>query len=302
MKMRTLMKDLLLLCVLMAGMGSATAQTTYTKWKQVQDPTKLETDDVVVIVDLTTANAMRNNPEYEGENTVSKAAPPALKVTLKEEQDRITSEVADTLLWTADRTDGKYVFTSLYDKNKGNTRYLFNSDQNLRVGYVSKNDAWKRKFDLDKGLLFMDDVEVGEEQYKDYHAGLKTASSIAAMMSGSTWELAADSVDAKDASITYVNKDIPATKMAFFKKVETTLPDPTLHFPGHDYEADLKGSFTAPVAVVDEDASAAIVVTKRADDYGTQRTPDGREIIRIPAFAFLYLLGNAEQHGYKGKE
>ena len=51
-----------------------------------------------------------------------------------------------------------------------------------------------------------------------------------------------------------------------------------------------------------KDASAAIVVTKRADDYGTQRTPDGREIIRIPAFAFLYLLGNAEQHGYKGKE
>ncbi len=269
MKMRTLMKDLLLLCVLMAGMGSATAQTTYTKWKQVQDPTKLETDDVVVIVDLTTANAMRNNPEYEGENTVSKAAPPALKVTLKEEQDRITSEVADTLLWTADRTDGKYVFTSLYDKNKGNTRYLFNSDQNLRVGYVSKNDAWKRKFDLDKGLLFMDDVEVGEEQYKDYHAGLKTASGIAAMMSGSTWELAADSVDAKDASITYVNKDIAATKMAFFKKVETTLPDPTLHFPGHDYEADLKGSFTAPVAVVDEDASAAITYWSSNENVAT---------------------------------
>lgn len=283
------MKDLLLLCVLMAGMGSATAQTTYTKWKQVQDPSTLQTDDVVVIVDLTTANAMRNNPEYEGENTVSKAAPPALKVTLKEEQDRITSEVADTLLWTADRTDGKYVFTSLYDKNKGNTRYLFNSDQNLRVGYVSKNDAWKRKFDMDKGLLFMDDVEVGEEQYKDYHAGLKTASGIAAMMSGSTWELAADSVDANNASITYVNKDIAATKMAFFKKVETTLPDPTIHFPGHDYEADLKGSFTAPVAVVDEDASAAITYWSSNENVATVDkntgavTPKKRGTVRIYA-------------------
>ena len=51
-----------------------------------------------------------------------------------------------------------------------------------------------------------------------------------------------------------------------------------------------------------KDAGAAIVVAKRADDYGTQRTADGREIIRIPAFAFLYLLGNAEQQGYKGKE
>lgn len=283
------MKDLLLLCVLMAGIGSATAQTTYTKWKQVQDPSTLQTDDVVVIVDLTTANAMRNNPEYEGENTVSKAAPPALKVTLKEEQDRITSEVADTLLWTADRTDGKYVFTSLYDKNKGNTRYLFNSDQNLRVGYVSKNDAWKRKFDMDKGLLFMDDVEVGEEQYKDYHAGLKTASGIAAMMSGSTWELAADSVDANNASITYVNKDIAATKMAFFKKVETTLPDPTIHFPAHDYEADLKGSFTAPVAVVDEDASAAITYWSSNENVATVDkntgavTPKKRGTVRIYA-------------------
>ena len=56
------------------------------------------------------------------------------------------------------------------------------------------------------------------------------------------------------------------------------------------------------IVELSKDASAAIVVTKRADDYGTQRTPDGQEIIRIPAFAFLYLLGNAEQHGYKGKE
>ena len=56
------------------------------------------------------------------------------------------------------------------------------------------------------------------------------------------------------------------------------------------------------IVELSKDASAAIVVTKRADDYGTQRTPDGREIIRIPAFAFLYLLGNAEQHGYKGRE
>ena len=50
------------------------------------------------------------------------------------------------------------------------------------------------------------------------------------------------------------------------------------------------------------EASAAIVVTKRADDYGTHHAPNGKELIRIPAFAFLYLLGNAERYGYKGKE
>ena len=50
------------------------------------------------------------------------------------------------------------------------------------------------------------------------------------------------------------------------------------------------------------EASAAIVVTKRADDFGTHHAPDGKELIRIPAFAFLYLLGNAERYGFKGKE
>lgn len=56
------------------------------------------------------------------------------------------------------------------------------------------------------------------------------------------------------------------------------------------------------IVELSKDASAAIIVTKRADDYGTHRTPAGKELIRIPAFAFLYLLGNAERHGYKGKE
>lgn len=50
------------------------------------------------------------------------------------------------------------------------------------------------------------------------------------------------------------------------------------------------------------EASAAIVVTKRADDYGVHHAPNGQELIRIPAFAFLYLLGNAERHGYRGIE
>ena len=50
------------------------------------------------------------------------------------------------------------------------------------------------------------------------------------------------------------------------------------------------------------EASAAIVVTKRADDYGVHNAPNGKELIRIPAFAFLYLLGNAERHGYRGQE
>lgn len=51
-----------------------------------------------------------------------------------------------------------------------------------------------------------------------------------------------------------------------------------------------------------EDASAAIVITKTANDFGVHNTPNGKELLRIPAFAFLYLLGNAEKHGYHGIE
>ncbi len=56
------------------------------------------------------------------------------------------------------------------------------------------------------------------------------------------------------------------------------------------------------IVALSKDSTAAIVITKRADDYGTHNTQDGRFLIRIPAFAFLYLLGNAERYGYKGKE
>jgi hypothetical protein len=43
-----------------------------------------------------------------------------------------------------------------------------------------------------------------------------------------------------------------------------------------------------------------IVVTKREDDYGVQPAKGNKKILRLPAFSFLYLLGNAEKHGYKG--
>jgi len=47
------------------------------------------------------------------------------------------------------------------------------------------------------------------------------------------------------------------------------------------------------------ESSSAIIITKSAEDYGIHNVPDGNKMIRIPAFAFLYLLGNAEKHGYK---
>lgn len=49
-------------------------------------------------------------------------------------------------------------------------------------------------------------------------------------------------------------------------------------------------------------ASAAIIVTKSPSDYGVHNTKSGKDMLRIPAFAFLYLLGYAEKFGYNGIE
>jgi len=54
------------------------------------------------------------------------------------------------------------------------------------------------------------------------------------------------------------------------------------------------------IAELCTEASAAIVVTKSASDFGVHNTKSGKNMLRIPAFAFLYLLGHAEKNGYKG--
>ena len=56
------------------------------------------------------------------------------------------------------------------------------------------------------------------------------------------------------------------------------------------------------IAELCSEASAAIVVTKSAGDFGVHNTKCGKDMLRIPAFAFLYLLGHAEKHGYRGIE
>lgn len=45
------------------------------------------------------------------------------------------------------------------------------------------------------------------------------------------------------------------------------------------------------------DRTIAILVTKRAEDFGKTDVAPDKALLRIPAFAFLYLLGHAEQQG-----
>lgn len=56
------------------------------------------------------------------------------------------------------------------------------------------------------------------------------------------------------------------------------------------------------IAGLCSEAAAAIIVTKNASDFGVHNTKAGNDMLRIPAFAFLYLLGHAEKHGYRGIE
>lgn len=49
----------------------------------------------------------------------------------------------------------------------------------------------------------------------------------------------------------------------------------------------------------DSQTKGAIVVTKNDDDYGVSKHNTKAPIIRLPAFAFLYLLGQAEKEGYE---
>lgn len=45
----------------------------------------------------------------------------------------------------------------------------------------------------------------------------------------------------------------------------------------------------------------ALIITKRAEDYGVTSHNTKIPVVRIPAPAFLYLLGNAEKEGYAAK-
>ena len=66
------------------------------------------------------------------------------------------------------------------------------------------------------------------------------------------------------------------------------------------YREQAQVSENDAICMLAGESSAAFIITKRLDDYGIQYSSDGHRICRIPAFAFLYLLGNAERNGMKG--
>ena len=51
-----------------------------------------------------------------------------------------------------------------------------------------------------------------------------------------------------------------------------------------------------------ENSSASVIITKSPSDFGIHNTKSGFKMLRIPAYAFLYLLGHAEKNGYNGMD
>jgi predicted AAA+ superfamily ATPase len=80
--------------------------------------------------------------------------------------------------------------------------------------------------------------------------------------------------------------------------------DVVVDFPGGKILVEVKYREGAAISEKDaiyewaDSASGAMVITKREDDYGIQPSKGSKKILRLPAFAFLYLLGNAEKYGY----
>ena len=80
--------------------------------------------------------------------------------------------------------------------------------------------------------------------------------------------------------------------------------DIVVEFPrGKNILIEVKYREGAPIPDTDAiselcgEAQTAFVITKAADDFGLHHTKTGNEMIRIPAFAFLYLLGHIEKKG-----
>ena len=97
------------------------------------------------------------------------------------------------------------------------------------------------------------------------------------------------------------------TSIGYFRGGKNDLEiDIVVDFPGGKIMIEVKYRENAQIGDKDaiyqlaDDALAAIVVTKRSEDFGVQDTKGQNKILRLPAFAFLYLLGNAEKHGYRG--
>ena len=215
------------------------------KWVK-RDVSKLQTGDVVVIVESNNAVALTNNPG-------SDKNPEAASVVLNEDLNRITSEVPDTLKWRVTVAEGpKYRFERVDSAG----RYLNVTDGNLRVGEVTA----RYSFDHTGSLLH---IGVGNN---DYYIGVKVTDQM--ISKNYEWNTKTDASDA----------DIKESKIEFF--VMSEKPDITLGFPYRNYEADYNGgagTFAEPTLTVDPSKSISF---SSSDDNIASIGSDGKVTLK----------------------
>lgn len=235
--MKNLKSAFLLTCALLVGVVMNARAEETTKWVKT-DPAKLQTGDVVVIVDTTTLVAITNNPE-EGKS------PSATSVKLNDSKDKLDDDIDDNLQWvlTIDNTDAShryYKFGVPVTEGSNVTNYLYATadDAGLRVGTDTNN-----QFDLvkDEANNHADFLHIttnsGDSQSENRYVGVYSILKIL-----KSWK-----------TKTSIDDDIKGTVIQFFKKVVSTKDDVVITFEKSNYEADLDNTsaFTSPVATVE---------------------------------------------------
>ena len=236
MKQKTLLtKTLMLLAVLIAGVGTATAAD---KWVKTA-PANLATGDVVVIVDQTSGTAMSNN------NGTS-SAPSATSVTLSDDKSEISGEVATTLQWEVTVADGSYQFNVADTENYV---YCTNTNNGVRVG-TNENNAFT--------------ITQGGDNNADFLVNTATSRYIGVYNNNNSpqdWRC-----------YTSINANIKATVTAFYKKTSTsdktaiaTIGD--LNVTTLDFKAE--GTFAPTITLADGIGTGDYTVawTEVANDY-----------------------------------
>ena len=181
-----------MLCILFGG--NVFAEDTGDSWVKT-DPSDLQTDDIVAIVDLTTAKAMANNGGTSN-------APAATSVTLNADKTEITDNVAEELQWvvTVD-TEANPV---AYKFGKANTNYYLyctNTNNGVRVGANANNSFIMKVADANNT--------------NDYLYNTATSRYIG-VYSNTDWRC-----------YSTVNNNIKNTLVAFFKKTSSSTDNRT---------------------------------------------------------------------------
>ena len=188
MKKTILKKVFFLLCMLLVGVASVSAED-YVKWKSVDIGNEtLSEGEVVVIVDLTTGMAMSNDN--------GSSAPNAVAVELNYDNDRLLGEVPENVQWTLERTDGDWQFATNTTDDQGQTTksYLYADSKKLKVGTSDDKNFIIKRYDGIAYLAISIKAKDSEESTV-YLAGVSTS------MFSNTWTLKAVKDDQPDEKV-----------------------------------------------------------------------------------------------------